>query len=221
MKIEEIVSNDQLKEFMQLVLEENKRINLTAILEENEFVEKHLFDCLYLTEFIDFKDKEVMDLGSGAGFPGIPLAIVLKNTKFTLVEPIKKRCDFLNMVKDKLNLNNVVVLNKRVEDLDASYTEKFDYVTSRAVSKLNILLELSARYLKINGKMVFLKGLKYQDEIKESQNALKVLSLSYVNTVKAILPFSKESRFYIIIKKSDKTNICYPRIFSKIKKRPL
>lgn len=221
MTINDIKSNETLKKYMDLVLKENEVMNLTSITDEEEFYDKHFYDSLFVIDSFDFKNKVVMDLGSGAGFPGIPLAIVLKDTTFYLVEPMIKRCNFLNKVVQELDLKNVIVVNKRAEDLDDSFIEKFDFITSRAVSKLNILLELSAKFLKIGGNMIFLKGLKYQEEVEESKNAFKILNLNYIKTLEATLPFSKETRFYIIVKKLGKTNPQYPRPYQKIKKKPL
>ena len=196
-------------------------MNLTSITDVEEFYDKHFYDSIFVIDSFDFKNKVVMDLGSGAGFPGIPLAIVLKDTTFYLVETMTKRCNFLNKVVQELDLKNVIVVNKRAEDLDDCFVEKFDFITSRAVSKLNILLELSAKFLKIGGNMIFLKGLKYLEEVEESKNAFKILNLNYIKTLESTLPFSKETRFYIIVKKLGKTNPQYPRPYQKIKKKPL
>ena len=221
MKINEILLNKKLEEYYSLVIEYNKVMNLTSITEKNEFYDKHFYDSLFIDEIYDFQNKVIMDLGSGAGFPGIPLAICHPEAKFYLVEPIKKRCNFLTLVKEKLGLNNVYVINKRSEDLDETFNEKFDLILSRAVAKLNILVEISVKFLKINGILIFSKGLNYQGEINEAKNALGILKLKYEKTIKAYLPFSNETRFYIIIKKLGKTPSNYPRRFSLIKKKPL
>ena len=221
MKINEILLNKKLEEYYSLVIEYNKVMNLTSITEKNEFYDKHFYDSLFIDEIYDFQNKVIMDLGSGAGFPGIPLAICHPEAKIYLVEPIKKRCNFLTLVKEKLGLNNVYVINKRSEDLDETFNEKFDLILSRAVAKLNILVEISVKFLKINGILIFSKGLNYQGEIDEAKNALDILKLKYEKTIKAYLPFSNETRFYIIIKKLGKTPSNYPRRFSLIKKKPL
>lgn len=221
MEIETIKANDKLKRFMDLVIEHNKSMNLTAITSIKDFYDKHFYDSLYVDNFLDLKNKKIMDLGSGAGFPGIPLAICYPKTKFYLVEPIKKRCNFLELVVKKLDLKNVIILNSRVENLDNEYHNFFDYVISRAVAKTNILLEICAIYTKIKGKIILYKGLKYKEEIDEAKNTFDVLKLKLIKVEKSILPFSKESRFYIIISKNMETPSLYPRPYSKVVKKPL
>jgi len=221
MNIELIRNNKKINEFTSFLLEENKKYNLTALTDENDFFIKNILDSLLTLEYFDYSEKTVMDLGSGAGFPGIPLAIFLPKTTFYLIEPTRKRADFLKKVRDKLNLNNVIVICNRVEDLEQIYRNKFDFVTSRAVCKLNMLLELSLPYLKVDGKLIAYKGIKYQEEIDESLCALKILKGEIKEVRKEILPFINETRFNIIVNKYDECDKKYPRLFAQIKKRPL
>ena len=219
--LDEIRNNTKLQEYKRMVIETNEVLNLTAITDSFEFDVKHLYDSLLISDYFDYKFKNIMDLGSGAGFPGIPLAILLKDTNFYLVEPTKKRCDFLTRVKDALNLTNVTIINKRSEDLDVNFRGYFDFIVTRAVSRLNILLEISLPFLKTNGYLICYKGIKYQEEINDSNIALKILNSSIEEVKKETLPFLNEERFNIIIKKNKEIDKKYPRLYSIIKKRPL
>lgn len=219
--LDEIRNNTKLQQYKRMVIETNEVLNLTAITDSFEFDVKHLYDSLLISDYFDYKFKNIMDLGSGAGFPGIPLAILLKDTNFYLVEPTKKRCDFLTRVKDALNLTNVTIINKRSEDLDINFRGYFDFIVTRAVSKLNILLEISLPFLKTNGYLICYKGIKYQEEINDSNIALKILNSTIEEVKKETLPFLNEERFNIIIKKNKEIDKKYPRLYSIIKKRPL
>ena len=219
--LDEIRNNTKLQEYKRMVIETNEVLNLTAITDSFEFDVKHLYDSLLISDYFDYKFKNIMDLGSGAGLPGIPLAILLKDTNFYLVEPTKKRCDFLTRVKDALNLTNVTIINKRSEDLDINFRGYFDFIVTRAVSRLNILLEISLPFLKTNGYLICYKGIKYQEEINDSNIALKTLNSTIEEVKKETLPFLNEERFNIIIKKNKEIDKKYPRLYSIIKKRPL
>jgi len=211
----------KLQKFMDLVLKENEVMNLTAITDYKEFIDKHFYDSLLPTEVIDFNNKKIIDIGSGAGFPGIPLAIVFPNSKVTLLDPMNKRCVFLKKVVDELGLKNVVIICKRAEDIDSLLRESFDIVTARAVTNLRILVELTLPYLKNNGVLVAYKGIKYKEEINEANNSLKVLNSKIAFIQNRKLPISNEDRFNIIIIKEKNIDKKFPRDFSQIKKNPL
>jgi len=211
----------KLQKFMDLVLKENEVMNLTAITDHDEFIDKHFYDSLLPTEVVDFNNKNIIDIGSGAGFPGIPLAITFPNSKITLLDPMNKRCIFLKKVVTELDLKNVTVICKRAEDIDSLSRESYDIVTARAVTNLRVLLELTLPYLKDNGLLVAYKGIKYQDEINEANNALKTLNSKVKLIQNRKLPISKEDRFNIIIVKEKNIDKKFPRDFSQIKKNPL
>ena len=213
-----INKEEKINKFIDLVLEENEKFNLTAVTNKEEFKNRHIVDSLFPSKVFDFENKYIMDLGSGAGFPGIPLAIYFPSSKFVLVEPITKRCEFLERVKVELELNNVEIVNKRVEDL--SKEDKFDIVVTRAVSSLNILLELSIPYLKVGGTLIAYKGKKAQEEIKEANGAFKQLSC-HVEDEQIDKEGENIIRFNLFIKKDKETDIRYPRNYSQIKKKPL
>lgn len=208
---------EQYYNYFKLIHEYNKVMNLTGIDDLHGVYLKHFYDSLTICKLIDNDVKTIADLGSGAGFPGIVLAIYYPNIKFSLIEPLTKRCKFLDTVIEKLGLNNVVVLNERAEDV----TQKYDIVTSRAVSRLNILLELSIPLVKNNGYFIPLKGAQAEIEVKEAKNALKELSSEVEMVDQIILPFEESKRANLKIKKLKSTKDKYPRNYGQIKKKPL
>ena len=174
-----ILSDEQIesyKTYSKLLQEWNKVMDLTAIDEEAQIVEKHFYDSLISAKYFRYENQTLLDIGSGAGFPGLVLAIAFPNLKITLLEPTLKRCNFLNEVIKVLDLSNVKVVNDRAENYVKEKRESFDLVTSRAVSRLNMLLELSIPFLTIQGTMIALKGKNANLELKEAENALKILN---------------------------------------------
>ncbi len=208
----------QYNQYYELIKEYNKVMNLTGIDDEFGVYLKHYYDSLLISDLIKEEGLKIGDIGSGAGFPGIVLAIYFPKNNFDLIEPIKKRCNFLNEVVKELDLKNVNILNKRAEDLEK---EKYDVITSRAVARLNILLELSIPLLKCDGLFIPLKGSKGQEELDEAKNALKELDSSVVNVFEETLPFEDSLRINIVIKKLKKSKEIYPRNFGQIRKKPL
>ena len=213
----------QLEDYMFFTLQENEKFNLTAHKEIDSFIIKNILDSLLLVKFIDFdiSNKTVIDIGSGAGLPGIPLAIYYTNTKFYLLEPIKKRANFLEQVKQKLNLENVTVINGRAEEIFKENDLRFDFATARAVANLSILLELTIPLLKVGGIFMCYKGSNYENELTSSFSALNKLFSSTLLVDNYVLPFSKELRSFIFFKKDKETPNTYPRSYSLIKKKPL
>lgn len=207
-----------INKFIEMVLVENEKFNLTAITNIEEFKKRHIEDSLSPSKVFDFSNKEILDLGSGAGFPGIPLAIYYPSSKFYLVEPIEKRATFLNSVKKSLLLDNVEVINKRMEVLPK--IKKYDVIVSRAVSELSILLELSIPYLKIDGILLAYKGKKGEEELIKAKNALKVLNAKVVDIQKEKINDNDE-RNNLFIRKEKECDSIYPRLYQKIKKKPL
>ena len=213
----------QLEDYMFFTLQENEKFNLTAHKEIDSFIIKNILDSLLLVKFIDFdiSNKIVIDIGSGAGLPGIPLAIYYTNTKFYLLEPIKKRANFLEQVKQKLNLENVTVINGRAEEIFKENDLRFDFATARAVANLSMLLELTIPLLKVGGIFMCYKGSNYENELTSSFSALNKLFSSTLLVDNCVLPFSKELRSFIFFKKDKETPNTYPRSYSLIKKKPL
>lgn len=217
-----ISKEEKITKFKELVLLYNEKINLTSIIDSFEFDVKHIEDSLLPSKVIDFSSSKIMDIGSGAGFPGIPLSIYYPSSTFYLIEPTLKRCKFLEIVKKELDLNNVIIINQRAEDLikDPSFKD-FDFVVSRAVSDLRILLELSIPYLKVNGKLIAYKGSNAKEEIENSKNALKELFSKVIYIQEEELSIKGQIRNNIIIEKQKETSKKYPRLYKDIKKRPL
>lgn len=211
---------DKFSKYEELLLSYNQKFNLTAITDEEGILEKHFIDSLMAMKFIDFKNKSLCDIGTGAGFPGMVLAIANPTLKVALVESNNKKVSFLKVVKNELGLNNVTVISSRAEDLKG-YREHFDYVSARAVTRLNVLLELGVPLLKVNGHLLAYKLADNENEILEAKNALKVLSSSIENNYKFNLPISNAERSLIVIKKHEVTKAKYPRSYSLISKKGL
>ena len=167
------VSDNQLALFQQyssLLISWNEKFNLTAITDEKQIIEKHFLDSLFLAKYINLDNKKVLDIGTGAGFPGIPLAIIFPNASFYLSDSNGKKITFLKEVVKQLNLNNVTIIQSRIEEMN-KYRDQFDYVSARALKQLNILIELAIPLCKINGSLIAYKGPNYVDEIDLSKNA--------------------------------------------------
>ena len=219
-KIDENQKN-QLVSYMELTLKANESFNLTANDTKESFMIKNIIDSLLIVKNLNLDEKNILDLGSGAGLPGIPLAIYYKNTNFTLLEPLTKRANFLKEIAQKLGLKNVKVVNERAEIFIKNARESYDFVTSRAVSRLNILLELSIPFLKVGGKLIAYKGINYQEEINESKNALDLLYSKIIAIEEENLVQINEKRYNIFIQKNQKTSQKYPREYRLIKKKAL
>lgn len=204
------------------LVEVNKYMNLTAITEKNEVYNKHFLDSLEIVRAIDASGKFTLcDVGSGAGFPSIPLAIVSDNVEVTIIDALNKRITFLNSLVKKLQLQNVIALHKRAEDFAKEKREEFDVVTARAVARLNVLAELCLPLVKIGGLFIAMKGQSGSEELNEAQSALKTLGGEVIKTIEFDLPNDAGKREIIVVKKVKKTPLKYPRIFAKIKEKPL
>lgn len=207
--------------YKDLLLEWNEKINLTAITDEKEVILKHFVDSLTIRKYIKDGDL-VADVGTGAGFPGIPLAIISKNTNYLLLDSLNKRINFLNDVKEKINLDNIETLHSRVEDFgqNKKYRECFDVATSRAVAPLNVLLEYLMPLIKIGGQCICMKG-SNKEEIEEARNAIKILGGEIEIIENLFLPDSDMERNIIIVKKVKNTNSKYPRKAGIPSKEPI
>lgn len=203
--------------YAQKLIEVNQHMNLTAIDEPDQIREKHFWDCLAIEPLIE-KNATLADIGSGAGFPGLCLAIVRPDCQFDLIEPTSKRCVFLKDMVKLLKLKNVKVLNKRAEELNVR--EQYDVCTSRAVAKLSVLLELSVPLLKVGGKMIAMKGPSAEDEIIEAKDALKLLNCDKGVIYDVNLP-SAGLRKNCVFTKLNTTASKYPRSYAQIKKKAL
>ena len=207
--------------FAELLKEYNKKYNLTSITEEREVKYKHFIDSLAGENFF-FSGAKVLEVGSGAGFPSLPLKIVREDLKFTLVESTGKKCEFLKTAVKELGLNGVEVINARAEDLarDNKYREKFGVCCARAVARLNTLCEYCIPFVKEGGSMIAYKG-DAEEEIKEAENAVKILGGGKTSAYSYELPENFGKRTLIVISKEKLTPQKYPRGNGKERKVPL
>lgn len=211
---------EKLDKYYNLLIEYNKVMNLTAIVDKDLVYLKHFYDSLTLNKIIDLKEiKTMCDLGSGAGFPGIVIGIFYPNIKITLVDSLNKRINFLNEVINNLNLKNISAIHSRIEDFSINHVEEYEIVTARAVASLNILLELGINLVKRDKYFISMKG-NIENE-PSYDNALDKLGCSIEQIEKFKLPIENSDRCLIKIKKNIKTPKLFPRKFSEIKKKPL
>lgn len=207
------------KKYAVLLREWNAKFNLTAITEESEVVEKHFYDCLLPFKSIKFENINAIDLGSGAGFPGLVFAIAMPTWNITLVDSTNKKCTFLKEAAKELGLTNVTVINARAEEL--GMRGQFDLVSARAVAPLYLLLELAMPLLKVNGTFLSMKGSKAEEEIKEAKDAFRKLDCKAVSMNTESLPNDVGTRSNIVIKKLKETNKKYPRTWGEMQKHHL
>ena len=209
-------------EYMNRLIEWNKKINLTAIIEPKEIILKHFIDSLTILKYVNDNEK-MLDVGTGAGFPGIPIKIMNENIEITLLDSLNKRINFLNEAINKLELKNISAIHSRIEDYGKNnkYREKYDIVTSRAVANLATLSEYMLPMLKIKGKSICMKGSDIKEEVKNSKRAIDILGGEIVNIEELVLPKSDNRRNLIIIKKKKNTPLKYPRKAGIPSKEPL
>ena len=220
-----MLSEIQLKQFynyMNLLIEWNKKVNLTAITKPDEIILKHFIDSLTISKYIS-DGTRVVDVGTGAGFPGIPLKIYRQDIEITLLDSLQKRINFLDEVIRELNLEKIETVHSRVEDFgkDKKYREKFDIATSRAVANLATLSEYLLPLVKVGGKVISMKGSLIEEELEHSKNAIKILGGKVEKVDEFDLPNSDISRNIILINKIKETPNKYPRKAGEPSKKPL
>lgn len=226
------ISQYQIEQFIKykdILLEWNQRMNLTAITEEREIIIMHFLDsisCLqtgYLSIRSTGESIRLIDVGTGAGFPGIPLKIMLPGIKLTLMDSLKKRIGFLKEAGKELGLDGVEFIHGRAEDFgkNKDYREKYNCVVSRAVAALNILVEYCLPFVKVGGYFICQKGPKLIEEMEEAKKAIKILGGKIVEQVKIDIPFSDREHYILITEKIKQTPIKYPRKAGKPSKNPI
>ncbi len=218
------LTQDQIELFynyMNLLLEWNTKMNLTAITDENDIILKHFIDSIIINKYIEEKNK-IMDIGTGAGFPGIPLKILNEEKDFILIDSLNKRINFLIEVKEKLSLRNLALIHSRVEDLgkNNNYREKVDVVVSRAVANLRILVEYMIPFVRKNGICICMKGPNIVGELNEAEKAIEILGGKIEKIENIFLP-KKIERNIIVIKKIKDTPAKYPRKAGTPERQPL
>ena len=204
--------------FGRAMVKQNEVMNLTGITEDSAVAKLHLLDSLTVCAALDMQNKTLIDVGCGAGFPGVPLAIACPDTKVTLLDSLGKRMKWLEEILPSLGISATCV-TARAEEYVGSVRESYDVATSRAVARLPILLELTAPYVKIGGFVVALKGSAAQEELAEAKNAIKKLGLALERVEEYNIDGANHA--VILLKKVSATPSAYPRPFAKIKKNPL
>ena len=221
------ISHEQINMFMmykELLLEWNKKINITSIEEDDEIDIKHFLDSLSPMKTNLFHDNiRVLDVGTGGGFPGIPLKIMVDNMNMVMLDSLNKRVNFLNEVINALNLKETTAIHGRAEDFgqELKYRESFDVVISRAVASLNVLSEYCLPFAKVGGYFVAMKGKDVEDELKDAVKAINILGGKVEEKVLVEIPESNIIHSLIVIKKINETPTKYPRQAGKPKKKPL
>jgi 16S rRNA (guanine527-N7)-methyltransferase len=214
----------KLNTYYEELVDYNSKTNLTTITNKDDVFLKHFYDSLTIVKAYDFnKEVKVLDIGSGAGFPGLVLKIVFPNIRLVLLDSNNKKTMFLEQVINKLELKDVIVVNKRAEEYIKENRESFDIVTSRAVAKIRILCEIGLPYLKNNGLFIMMKGsnLVTESEVEEASSTLKVLNSKIDNQIRFKLPIEESERNIVVIKKEKEISDIYPRSYDKILKKPL
>lgn len=215
------LSNEQEEKFLryyEFLVQENQKYNLTAITSKEDVFCKHFLDSVLPTEEIE-KNAKVIDIGSGAGFPAVPLKIVRPDLKFTLVDSLNKRVNFLNQLFYKINLSDIEAVHSRAEDYIKNNREKFDISVARAVAPLNTLLEYMVPYLKVGGKCLIYKSQKLEEELLQAKTAMEILSVKVVKILQYEL--AGATRKVLVVEKMEKTKEKYPRGKNLPKLKPL
>lgn len=216
-----VLSEEQEKQFLKyydFLVSENQKYNLTAITSKEEVFYKHFLDSV-LPESEITENAKIIDIGSGAGFPAVPLKIVRSDLKFTLVDSLNKRVNFLNELFILLNLSDIKAVHARAEDFIKENRESYDFAVARAVAPLNTLLEYMVPYLKVGGRCLIYKSQKLEEEIVEAKKAMEILSVKIVKVLEYEL--GDASRKILIVEKTEKTNEKYPRGKNLPKLKPL
>ena len=210
-----------LERFAGLLLEKNEVMNLTAITEPVAVAQLHLLDSAALTRFADLSGKTVVDVGTGAGFPGMPLRILKDDFDLTLLDSLGKRIAWLAEVCGALGLERVECVHARAEEFAAARRESYDLAVSRAVAQLNVLCELALPLVKVGGRFLAMKSVDTEDEIAAAKGAIKTLGGRITGVEDYRIPTSEVTHRVVIIEKITPTSAKYPRAFAKIKKQPL
>lgn len=211
----------QLEDFTARMLETNKVMNLTRITDLKEIAEKHLLDCASLLQAADFSKKSVVDVGCGAGFPGMPLHILCPPCELTLLDSLGKRIRFLQGCIDAMNLSDIEAVHARAEEFAAKHREQYDFAVSRAVAQLNVLAELSLPLVKQGGAFIAMKSKDTDEELERAKKAIRLLGGEIEKIIDYTIPHTEITHRLVVIRKKNHTPKQYPRPFRKISASPL
>ena len=211
----------QLEDFTARMLETNKVMNLTRITDPKEIAEKHLLDCASLLQAADFSKKSVVDVGCGAGFPGMPLHILCPSCELTLLDSLGKRIRFLQGCIDAMNLSDIEAVHARAEEFAAKHREQYDFAVSRAVAQLNVLAELSLPHVKQGGAFIPMKSKDTDEELERAKKAIRLLGGEIEKIIDYTIPHTEITHRLVVIRKKNHTPKQYPRPFRKISASPL
>lgn len=211
----------QLEDFTARMLETNKVMNLTRITDPKEIAEKHLLDCASLLQAADFSKKSVVDVGCGAGFPGMPLHILCPSCDLTLLDSLGKRIRFLQGCIDAMNLSDIEAVHARAEEFAAKHREQYDFAVSRAVAQLNVLAELSLPLVKQGGAFIAMKSKDTDEELEQAKKAIRLLGGEIEKIIDYTIPHTEITHRLVVIRKKNHTPKQYPRPFRKISASPL
>lgn len=214
---------EKFEKYYSLLIEWNERMNLTSIIDKKEVQCKHFLDSLALIKYMDIREKKIIDVGTGAGFPGIPLKIMCEDTEIVLLDSLAKRLNFLNAIISELGLRGISTVHGRAEDLahDKAFREKFDISTSRAVANLSTLSEYCLPFVKINGTFIAYKSGSVDEEITNSEKAIRIMGGKLFGVEKFSLPDSEYDRSLVFINKEKASPKSYPRKAGVPSKTPI
>jgi len=212
---------EKLEQYGNLLLEKNQVMNLTAITEPEQVARLHMLDCAALLGCADFEGKALIDVGTGAGFPGLPLKVLIPSLQVTLLDSLGKRVDWLREVAEALKLENITCVHARAEEYALERREQFDFATARAVANLSVLAELCLPYVKVGGAFLAMKSTDSEEEIAAAKGAIRLLGGRIETVTDYEVPTTDVTHRVVIIRKLAPTPRKYPRRFAQIKKQPL
>lgn len=215
---------DQFLLYKDLLKEWNEKINLTAITDDMEIVKKHFIDSISILKSKVLKDgMSLIDVGTGAGFPGIPIKIIMPEVRVTLLDSLNKRIIYLNEVISELGLSKIETIHGRAEELSRTekHREKYDIATARAVANLSVLSEYCLPYVKVGGAFIAMKGPSIDEEFNTGKNAIVTLGGKFVEIIKTEIPGDEFNHNIVIVEKCTNTNGKYPRKYAQIEKKPI
>lgn len=213
----------QMAEYGRALLEKNQVMNLTAIREEDKVAQLHMLDCAALLQYMDFSEKKLIDVGTGAGFPGLPLKILCPTLDVTLLDSLNKRVDWLNEVSDQLGLEGVRAIHARAEEQAQvkGFRDSFDFATARAVAELRLLCELCLPYVKVGGYFLSMKSVDSDKELEDAAHCIKFLGGRVEGIYDYTIPGTDVKHRLVVIQKVAPTLKGYPRRWANIQKKPL